>query len=77
MKNFFKKKIRNLIGYQDLKKKNKIILKNLGLLNFKLNKEIKLNNIEDYEFLIFCQFGDDGIISFLVDNINNSYQEVY
>ena len=37
--------------------------------HFKLNKERKLNNIEDYEFQIFSQFGDDGIISFLVDNI--------
>ena len=69
MKNFLKEKIRNLIGYQDLKKKNEIILKNLGLLNFKLNREIKLNNIEDYEFQIFSQFGDDGIILFLIDNI--------
>ena len=52
-----------------MKKKNEIILKNLGLLNFKLNREIKLNNIEDYEFQIFSQFGDDGIILFLIDNI--------
>jgi len=32
-------------------------------------KSIKSNNINDYEFRVFSQFGDDGIIQYLIDNL--------
>lgn len=32
-------------------------------------KLIKSNNINDYEFKVFSQFGDDGIIQYLIDNV--------
>ena len=69
MKNFLKKKIQNFIGLTDIRNKNELILKNLGLLHNKLNKDKKFDNIQDYEFQIFSQFGDDGIIRYLIDNI--------
>ena len=71
MKNFLKKKIQNFIGLTDIRNKNELILKNLGLLHNKLNKDKKFDNIQDYEFQIFSQFGDDGIIRYLINNIKN------
>ena len=32
-------------------------------------KLIKSKNINDYEFKVFSQFGDDGIIQYLIDNV--------
>ena len=69
MKNFLKNKIKNFIGLTDIKNKNESILKNLGLLHNKLNKDKKFDNIQDYEFQVFSQFGDDGIIRYLINNI--------
>ena len=70
MKNFLKNKIQNFIGLNEIKGKNELILKNLGLLHIKLNKNEIFKNIQDYEFQIFSQFGDDGIIQFLLNNID-------
>lgn len=42
------------------------------------NSEKKYSNIHDYEFKIFSQFGDDGLIQFLIKNIhiqNNTFIE--
>ncbi len=70
MKNLLKKKIQNFLGLINLKEENKKILKNLGVINSKINKYQSYNNIQDYEFQVFSQFGDDGIIQFLLNNIN-------
>lgn len=69
MKNLIKKKIQNFLGLSKLKEENKKILKNLGVINSKINKYKSYNNIKDYEFQVFSQFGDDGIIQFLLNNI--------
>ncbi|OGU33685.1 MAG: NADH dehydrogenase [Ignavibacteria bacterium GWB2_35_6b] len=40
--------------------------------------QLKSTNIQDYEFKVFSQFGDDGIIQFLINNteiINKSFIE--
>ena len=70
MKNILKNKIQSFIGLSEIKSKNELILKNLGLLHNKLNKNEIFENIQDYEFQIFSQFGDDGIIQFLLNNID-------
>tara|TARA_B100001248_G_scaffold257151_1_gene239209 strand:+ start:2802 stop:3692 length:891 start_codon:yes stop_codon:yes gene_type:complete len=78
MKKTIKNKLQKIIGLHELKVKNELILKNLGLLNFKFNKEKKFDKIQDYEFQTFSQFGDDGIISYLIDNLklkNNKFIE--
>lgn len=69
MKNLLKKKIQNFLGLESLKEENKKILKNLGVINSKINKYKSYKNIQDYEFQVFSQFGDDGIIQFLLNNI--------
>ena len=33
------------------------------------NKECQLNSIQDVEFSVFSQFGDDGIIQWLIQNL--------
>ena len=70
MKNLIKKKIQNFLGLSKLKEENKKILKNLGVINSKINKYKSYNNIKDYEFQVFSQFGDDGIIQFLLNNLH-------
>lgn len=70
MKNLIKKKIQNFLGLSKLKEENKKILKNIGVINSKINKYKSYNNIQDYEFQVFSQFGDDGIIQFLLNNID-------
>jgi hypothetical protein len=55
-----------------------IIKINLGRIQAKINLEKKYKNINDYEFKIFSQFGEDGIIQHLIQNLeisNNKYIE--
>jgi hypothetical protein len=78
MINLIKKKLQSFIGQSYLEEKNNKILKNLGIINSKLNKEKNFKTIQDYEFQVFSQFGDDGIIQFLLNNIevyNNTFVE--
>ena len=46
----------------------------LGKLLVKRNKSKKIEKIEDIEFKIFSQFGDDGIIQFLIDKLEIDYE---
>ena len=46
----------------------------LGKILSEKNKIKKIEKIEDIEFKIFSQFGDDGIIQFLVDKLNIGYE---
>jgi hypothetical protein len=45
------------------------ILLNQGKILGKLNANIKFNKLSDYEFKIFSQWGEDGIIDFLIREI--------
>ena len=67
-------KIKNKIGIR--KDSNEIQKLALGKLLSKKNKLKKVEKIEDIEFKIFSQFGDDGIIQFLIEKleIENEYQ---
>ena len=46
----------------------------LGKILSEKNKIKKIEKIEDIEFKIFSQFGDDGIIQYLVDKLNIGYE---
>ena len=46
----------------------------LGKLLIERNKSKKIEKIEDIEFKIFSQFGDDGIIQFLIDKLEIDYE---
>ncbi|MGQ0793882.1 MAG: hypothetical protein ACT4NX_07320 [Deltaproteobacteria bacterium] len=66
------KKVANLIG-------NSILLPYIsndetsaiaiGAMLSKQQYSMNSNNINDYEFKIFSQFGDDGIIQYLIKNV--------
>ena len=46
----------------------------LGKMLSKKNKLKTIEKIEDIEFKIFSQFGDDGIIQFLIDKLKIDYE---
>tara|TARA_B100001175_G_C19502026_1_gene638659 strand:+ start:960 stop:1832 length:873 start_codon:yes stop_codon:yes gene_type:complete len=46
----------------------------LGKILLEKNKVKKIEKIEDIEFKIFSQFGDDGIIQYLVYKLNIEYE---
>ena len=67
--------INKILNFLNLKKKkddsnyeNVILL--LGQIQSKLNSDFKSKNINDYEFKAFSQWGEDGIIDYLVSNLN-------
>ena len=49
-------------------------LNNLKLIGGKqltnYNKQIQSKNINDYEFKVYSQFGEDGIIQYLIEKLN-------
>lgn len=65
--NFIKSSIKNIISIYS--KTDDILLSNGKLLS---NQQYLLNSdeITDYEFKIYSQFGDDGIIQYLIKNIS-------
>ncbi len=70
MYNFLLKKIKNLLGINKIQQNQIEIIKATGKLLALQNSKKKYQSINDYEFKVFSQFGDDGIIQFLIENIN-------
>jgi len=66
------KKLLNFFGY----KKNNInfeiqnLMLSIGQIQSKLNKNSLENDIKKKEFKIFSQWGEDGIIDYLITNLN-------
>lgn len=54
--------------FRDQKKEDTILLA-MGSILSKQQALINSSNINDYEFKIFSQFGDDGIIQYLIKNV--------
>lgn len=70
MKKIFKKIIDKLNNSEQIKKnhnENKLLL---GKLITDINDIKKSKDIKDYEVKIFSQFGEDGIINFLIKELN-------
>lgn len=66
------KKVTRLIGNSIsmlYSKNNETNLLAIGTILSKQQYSMNSNNINDYEFKIFSQFGDDGIIQYLIKNI--------
>lgn len=73
-----KRKILTFLNIKDLKEKQNNILINQGKILSKINANLSYDNINDYEFKIFSQFGEDGIIQHILNNIeikNKSFVE--
>jgi len=70
IKKFLKKKINNLFSISKILENQNEIKKILGRIEFNSRLEKKLKRINDYEFKIFSQFGEDGLINYLINNLN-------
>jgi len=70
MKNFFKNKIRSFIKNINIDENERQMINIAKIL---INQQKNLNNaykdLNFYEFKVFSQFGDDGIIQFLINNL--------
>tara|TARA_B100000959_G_scaffold200151_1_gene209447 strand:- start:287 stop:1198 length:912 start_codon:yes stop_codon:yes gene_type:complete len=66
IKNIIKKFILFLIGYDFFEKK--LILEGVRLSNTQ-KKQLNIKNLKDVEFSVFSQWGDDGIINWIINNI--------
>ena len=78
LKNYIKVKILSILDIPKIKYQNNLIIK--GNFEIIYSNKIKTNNrdINFYENRAFSQFGEDGIIRYLIDNIkisNNSFVE--
>lgn len=66
------KKILNLL--KGNKKNNNLdydnIMLSIGQIQSKLNLNLNSKNINDHEFKVFSQWGEDGLIDYLVSNLN-------
>ena len=77
MKEFLLNKISGFINQMNLTSNENILLA-LGTILSNQQFVIKSENINDYAFKIFSQFGEDGIIQYLIKNIrveNNIFIE--
>ena len=74
MKNLIKKIFRQILNRDQLE----LILINQGKILSSLNSQKKNTRLSDYEWKIFSQWGEDGIIDFLVSEVsitNNTFIE--
>ena len=60
--NFFKNKNKN--------KNNEYSTLSIGQIHSKINSKLNKENINEYEFKCFSQWGEDGIIDYLVSNLS-------
>jgi len=66
-------KIRNYLNASaNLKYQNDKILINEGIILSEIFKDKDINKLADIEFSVFSQFGDDGIIQYIVNNLQCS-----
>ena len=68
--NRFRKKIRDLLDSNSLveSERQKLLMGKI-LSNQIKNEEFQVKSLKDVEFSIFSQFGDDGIIQWLIQNL--------
>ena len=66
IKDFFVHKIKNFINFEKRREEELLLC---GKILIDLNKKKIPSRIEDIEFKIFSQFGDDGIIQYLIHKL--------
>jgi hypothetical protein len=73
---YLKNKILNFLKINHFKKEQEEIKILLGNLNNKINSINQPKDLKDIEFKVFSQFGDDGIIQYLIEKIDipNEYK---
>jgi len=69
LKKFFRKYFIDTIFKKNLDKDLEVIKKLIGSVKSEQNKLKKDNDLNKFEFKVYSQFGEDGIIQFIIDNI--------
>ena len=70
MIDLIRKKILSLLGIKEIKENQDKILINQGKILNKINETKNFDKIHEYEFKVFSQFGEDGIIQYLINNLD-------
>ena len=65
-------KLRNFLGFNNLKNDLNLIKLNQGKILINQNSALKQDEVNNHEYKIFSQFGEDSIIQFLINNLNIS-----
>jgi len=63
------KKILNLFKKNNKEKFNNDLMLSLGQIHSKLNSNMIEKNLNHFEFKVFSQWGEDGIIDYLISNL--------
>lgn len=70
IKKKIQKKIINILGINKIYEIQKNNAVNIGRIKSDHNKNKNITNINEAEFKVFSQFGDDGIIDYIINNIS-------
>ncbi len=76
---FFEKIFFKLLNLDEIKKNIDKLKINQGKLLIKDLKDCRLDNLDDFSFSIYSQFNEDGIIQYLINNLdikNNEFIEI-
>ncbi len=76
MKNYIKNKIKNFFEIYKIKEDQENLKVLTGNLLSKINLRSEVDDIHQIEFKVFSQFGDDGIIQYIINKlkINDDFQ---
>tara|TARA_Y100000389_G_C17450632_1_gene514542 strand:- start:24 stop:956 length:933 start_codon:yes stop_codon:yes gene_type:complete len=71
MINYLVKILRNILGINNLTQElTEVKMQNAKILINQIKRMKKPTNLSEIEFKIFSQFGDDGIIQYIINNLN-------
>ena len=70
MFNIIKSSLKKFINLSNAKETNNQLLINLAKLHFDNISKIESKNFTEHEYKVFSQFGEDGLINLILNNIN-------
>lgn len=71
IKKVIKNKVNDLLGIRNILKKQDDLFMLLGNINISVIKNItNINSLDEVEFKVFSQWGEDGIVQYLINKIN-------
>jgi len=62
--------IKSFLDLRNIKEINNKLLINLSKIHFENKSRQESNNFSDYEYRVFSQFGEDGLINLILNNTN-------
>jgi hypothetical protein len=62
--------LQNYVKLDQIRETNSQLLINIAKLHFESISQKKIRTFSDYEYKVFSQFGEDGLINFILNNVN-------